>query len=72
MQSNPDNELGNTIRAAFRKSGLSIRQLSIQSGVAYSATHGFISGSDVALGTAARFCKALGLRLTASKKSKGK
>jgi hypothetical protein len=73
MKSNPDNELGNAIRMAFKKSGLSVRQLARQGNTPYSSTHGFVSGEcDVALGTASRYCRVLGLRLTASKKSKRK
>ena len=68
MQTNPDNELGNVIRAAFRTSGLSIKRLAVQSGVPYASAHGFLSGRcDVALGTAARLCKVLGLQLMTRK-----
>ena len=68
MQSNPDNELGNVIRAAFRTSGLSIKRLAVESGVPYASAHGFLSGRcDVVLGTAARLCKVLGLELTTRK-----
>ena len=69
MQSNPNNELGNVIRAAFRASGVSIKRLAVESGVPYSSAHGFLSGRcDAALGTAARLCKVLGLQLTARKR----
>jgi len=68
MKTNPDNELGNVIRAAFRASGLSIKRLAVESGVPYASAHGFLSGRcDVALGTAARLCKVLGLQLTIRK-----
>ena len=65
MKSNPDNELADVILAAFKASGLSIKRLAVESGVFYASAHGFIAGQrDIALGTAARLCKVLGLRLT--------
>jgi len=71
MKTNPDNELGNVIRAAFHRSKLSIRRVSVESGVPYASAHGFLSGRcDVALGTAARICSVLGLRLTADKRKR--
>jgi plasmid maintenance system antidote protein VapI len=66
MKSNPDNELADVILAAFKASGLSVKRLAIESGVPYASAHGFIAGQrDIALGTAARLCKVLGLQLTA-------
>ena len=68
MKSNPDNELADVIHTAFQASGLSVRRLAVESDVAYASAHGFLVGNcDISLGTAARICKALGLRLTADK-----
>ena len=68
MKSNPDNELADVILAAFKASGLSIKRLAVESGVHYASAHGIIAGQrDIALGTAARLCKVLGLQLTARK-----
>jgi len=68
MKSNPNNELAGVILAAFKASGLSVKRLAVESGVPYASAHGFIAGQrDVALGTAARLCKTLGLQLTARK-----
>ena len=64
METNPDNELARLIRKRFRASGWSIRQLSKQAGVYYSACHGFVNGTrDATLATASAFCEALGLEL---------
>ena len=68
MKSNPNNELADVILAAFKASGLSVKRLAVESGVPYASAHGFIAGQrDIALGTAARLCKVLGLQLTARK-----
>ncbi|MFH1109469.1 MAG: hypothetical protein V1790_09775 [Planctomycetota bacterium] len=68
MKSNPDNELAGVILAAFKVSGLSVKRLAVESGVPYASAHGFIAGQrDITLGTAARLCKVLGLRLTTRK-----
>ena len=69
MKANPDNELANAIRAAFRESGWSIKRLADESGVPYSSCHGFAMVTrDVASGVASRLCEALGLRLTKARK----
>lgn len=69
MKANPDNDLANTIRAAFRESGWSIKRLAGESGVPYSSCHGFAVGTrDVSTGVASRLCKALGLRLIKARK----
>jgi len=66
MKSNPDNELANMIRAAFRDTGWSIKRLSDKSGVPYATCHGFATGTrDVATGVASRLCNVLGLGLAA-------
>lgn len=73
MKSYPDNEMAKRIRAAFRASGLSMKRLSVQSGVYYSAVHGFIMGTrDPSLSTAARLCKVLGLELRPARRGKRK
>ena len=69
MRSNPDNELADVLRAACRESGLSLKKLSDQSGVPYASLHAFMKGQrDIALGTAARLCKVLRLRLVGDKR----
>ncbi len=54
----------NQIRAEFRRSGMSILQLSKLSDVAYASVHGALKGTrDPVLATAERLCDALGLEL---------
>jgi len=64
MKSMPRNEMADLLRATFRKSGLSVKRLAIESGVAYASVHGFMAGDrDAALSTACRLCRVLGLEL---------
>ena len=73
MMSYPKNDLADRIRTAFRKSGLSMKQLSERSGVYYSAVHGFIGGTrDPSLSTASKLCKALELELRQARRNKRK
>ncbi len=52
------------IRSEFRKSGMSMLQLSKRSGVAYAAVHGIVKGNrDPHLHTVERLCGVLGLEL---------
>ena len=52
------------ILAEFERSGLSMKQLSERSGVAYQAVHALIRGDrDPQLSTIERLCKVLGLEL---------
>ena len=52
------------LRRAIEDSGLSARGLAARAGVPASAVVRFVAGDrDVQLGTAARLCEALGLRL---------
>lgn len=62
------------IRAAFRKSGLSMKKLSERSGVPYATVHGVIQGyRDPALSSVERMCDVLRLELVArGRKRKGK
>lgn len=64
MKSTPRNSMGDLIRATFRKSGLSVNELSRRSGVPYASVHAVVAGTrDPALSTAARLCEVLGLEL---------
>ena len=64
MISDPDNEMGNLIRGAFRKSGLSILALAKQSGVPYATVHAVMAGTrDPLLSSVAKMSKVLGLAL---------
>ena len=57
--------MADTIRRAFKGSGMSIRELSKRSDVPYAAVHGLITGDrDVQLSTVERLSKVLGLQLT--------
>lgn len=57
-------DLGEQLRGAFAKSGLTRNALARQSGVSYAVVHRFIGGErDVTLATASRLCKVLGLVL---------
>ncbi len=62
-------DMAATIRAAFRKSGLSILALTKRADVQYASTHGFLCGDkDIRLSTATKLAGALGLRLVADKR----
>ncbi len=73
MNSTPKNPMGDLIRATFRKSGLSVNELSHRSGVPYASVHGLIAGTrDPALSTADKICKVLGLKLSPVRRGKRK
>ncbi len=73
MSYEPKNKTADSIRAAFRKSGLSIRQVSLRAGTPYSCTHGVLTGDrDPTLSTAAKLAKGLGYELVLVPKRKGK
>ena len=56
--------MADTIKRAFRVSGLSMKRLSVQSDTRYASVHGFFTGErDPALSTIDRWCKVLGLEL---------
>ena len=60
--------LGETIRRAFRKNGMSMRRLSLLSETNYSSVHGFFTAErDVTLSTIQSWCDVLGLELRAKK-----
>jgi len=70
MSKQRDNELRDRILAAFEKSGLSRFAWARQSGVDYSAVHGFVAGErDATLATASRLCKTLGLELRTTRRT---
>ncbi len=53
-----------SIKQAFKVSGLSIKRLSVLSGVPYSACHGFLTGDrNLGISSVERLCKVLGLQL---------
>ena len=59
-----DNDWACLIRAAFKKSGLSMKQLSDRAGVHYASVHGFLAtGKDPRLSTTRKMCRVLGLVL---------
>ena len=63
----------NQIRAEFRRSGMSILELSKQSDVAYASVHGALKGTrDPVLATAERLCDVLGLELSPIRRGKRK
>lgn len=73
MPHNPNSKLGERIRKAFRKSGMSMKQLSDRSGIGYAAIHGFCTGTrDMHLGSASKVCDVLGLTLVSIKRRKGR
>lgn len=60
----PKSDMAELIQAAFRSSGLSMKQLAERSKVHYASVHGLIvGGRDPALSTADKICKVLGLEL---------
>ena len=73
MNSTPDNKMADVIRAAFGKSGISIKALSDRSGVHYAAVHAFVNGTrDPLLSTASSLCETLGLELCPVRRGKRK
>ena len=64
--------MADTIRQAFRDSGLSLKRLSVRSGVPYACVHGFFTGNrDPALSTIQKWCRVLDLELV-PKRGNGK
>ena len=62
-------KMTDVIKKAFRESGLSIKKLSDQSGVPYSAVHGLLTGNrDIQISTLEKLSKVLGLELVRRKK----
>ena len=73
MKSTPKNGMGDLIRETFRKSGLSVNQLALQSKVPYATVHGVVAGTrDPALSTVDKLCRVLGLELRAVRRGKRK
>ena len=63
------NRMHSQIIEAFEDSGLSIKQLSERSGVAYAGVHGVVTGEqDPRLSTVVKLCKVLGIRMIRTKK----
>ena len=71
---NTTRAMAKLIRAAFRKSGLSMKTPSERSGVPYATVHGIIQGyRDPALSSVERICDVLRLKLVGQeRKRKGK
>jgi ribosome-binding protein aMBF1 (putative translation factor) len=66
-------DLGELLRDAIRKSGLTSTALSKASGVNTAVILRFLAGQrDITLATASRLAGALGMRLTAPKRRRGK
>ena len=64
MNHKPDSSMGNIIRAEFRKSGLSVRRLSLLAKVPYASVHAVVAGErDPILSTADKLCCVLRLEL---------
>ena len=60
-----DNDWARLIRLAFKKSGLSMKQLSESADVHYASVHGFLAtGKDPRLSTTRKMCRVLGLVLS--------
>lgn len=73
MRSRSDNEMCDLIRATFRASGLSMKRLSDESGVAYQSVHALLTGDrDPALSTVVKLCKVLDLELRPVRRGKRK
>lgn len=71
MRSTPHNPMGDLIRATFRKSGLSVNELSRRSDVPYASVHAVVAGTrDPTLSTTAKLCKVLGLELQPVRRTK--
>ena len=73
MMSHSDNEMGDLIRRVFRKSGLSVRALAIQSGLPYATVHAVVAGTrDPLLSSVVKMSKVLGLELRPVRRRKRK
>ena len=73
MKDRQGDSLGDAVRAEFRKSGRSIKWLAEASGVGYASAYGFVHGTNDPLSpTLSRMAKALGLKLTTTKRGKPK
>ena len=60
-----DTDWARLIRSEFKKSGLSMKQLSERAGVHYASVHGFLAtGKDPRLSTTRKICRVLGLVLS--------
>ncbi|MBI4719032.1 MAG: hypothetical protein HY763_14595 [Planctomycetes bacterium] len=63
MRTTSKNSLAQALRAAIRESGLSMRQVSLRTGLGYQSVWGFLAGGDLALRNASRIAELLGLEL---------
>jgi len=76
MKHQPDNTMADLVRDAFKRSGLTMNQLSRQTGVCYATIHGFMRGErDILLSVLSRMAPTLGVevRCAASRgKKKGR
>ena len=69
MKSTPRNIMGDLIRARFRRTGMSVNELSRRSGVPYATVHAVMAGTrDPALSSVVRLCEVLGLELSPVRK----
>lgn len=67
------NNLTDSVREAFRRSGLSVKRLSVLSGVPYASAHAFVAGDrDPRASTLEKLAAALGLTLCAVQQPKRK
>ncbi|MCH8852698.1 MAG: helix-turn-helix transcriptional regulator [Planctomycetes bacterium] len=64
--------MADTVRAAFRASGLSMKKLAERSNTHYASVHGFFGTCDrnPQLTTLEAWCRVLGLRLVAEKRKR--
>ena len=65
MASKRHDDMVETIRSAFRKSGLSMKRLNDLAGTRYASTHGFFAtcDRDAKLSTVQAWCRVLKLEL---------
>ena len=57
-------DLGQELREAIKRSGLTRKKIADESGVCYSALHGFMAGTrDMTLASASKIAEVLGLEL---------
>lgn len=68
-----DDNLTDSIRAAFQRSGLSVKKWAETAGVPYASAHAIANGTrDPRVSTLERLARALGLRLVAIERRKTK
>ena len=63
--------MAETVRRAFRESGMSLKRMAEASGTPYASVHGFFTGDrDVTLSTLEQWCGVLSLELRPARRKR--